>query len=191
MKYIFHSSEISTSLFLNSISCYSIQAYVIGYRYYVLFFQFGFKHHHGLRSVFAHDERRSGGVLLLTDLLLKGGHRLLEGWKGQQLTRVLIPGPHSNFTFKFPVFSLSDRKFSRPILVIWGCFICKTDFVDIFNSLEKIVKNLAANIARFLIFRIRKFPMFWQNSLCFGIFPVFPVIFYILLWQNCIGMDCR
>ena len=52
-------------------------------------------------------------------------------------------GTHSNFIFKFPVFSLSDRKFSLPIYVICDYYIHKTDLADVstFKNKLEIFRN--------------------------------------------------
>ena len=51
----------------------------------------------------------------------------------------LWQGPHSNFIFKFHVFSLSNHTF--PLISNW--FRCQSDFTDIYNFKEKLENFLA------------------------------------------------
>ena len=76
----------------------------------------------------------------------------------------LYAGSHSNFIFKFPVFSPVQLQILIVIIsMICDCFICKTDLT--YFQLE----NLMAKNATSLNFRIREFCVLdkLKNFLCF------------------------
>ena len=60
---------------------------------------------------------------------------------GPDKTYTLIAG----YPLKFPVFSLSDRKFSVPIYMICDYYIHKTDFANL-STFKKSLEIFMANI---------------------------------------------